>query len=459
MKTFISAILTLLSIGFLVLANYSLGLLFSILAYVFFLFTIKEEYGYNSLFFLFLVFFGLYGFSIPISVFFEMDIGWYKVDKFFYWDKIDSTLFSFLISNQIALLALVLANEIFGRYHFKLKQKEDSDKLNLFYLSIVAGGIASFFEATNFFRAGGLNAIAKGKAYYQSAVNDLVLNVPVDGFFYIAFALFFLHLAKQNILYISKIFYFILSVSFYLFVNLSIGERGTMIVAIAISFLAFTFYKKITKIKWYLPIMLFIAFVMFNVITVLREPNNSFGSVQKFIENHGKKMVYLFNPSNTEFGAAAYNYRLFTSEPFDLKKGSTYLEIIISPLPTYIYPNKPQSILYEYRDKFNAERKEQGSIAGTGFSSLLEAYINFSYFGPFIVYFILGFIIILLEKVKVKQNLFFSIYYLMFFNILMIFSRSVSNYILFKSMFYIVQIFTVFVIYQIIKTLVWHSAK
>ncbi|MEZ4915505.1 MAG: O-antigen polysaccharide polymerase Wzy [Chitinophagales bacterium] len=381
MIVFVSAILTLLSIGFLALHNYGLGLFISLLVYLFFLFKIKNTYGYNSLIFLFLVFFGLYGYSIPISIFFELDIGWYKIDKFFYWDKIDSTLFSFLISNQIALLALILSNEIIARYNFYVKDNAENDKLNIFHLSIVAGGIASLFEIIHFFRVGGMRAIVKGKAFYQSAVNDLILNVPVDGFFYIAFGLFFLYQAKQNKFDLRKLFVFILSISFYLFVNLSIGERGTMIVAMAVSFLAYTFYFKITKVRWYIPVLLLISFVLFNIVTVLREPDNTFGSVKQFIENHGKKMVYLFNPSNTEFGAAAYNYRLYTSEPFEWKKGSTYLEIIVSPLPTYIYPNKPQSILYEYRDKFNAERKEQGSIAGTGFSSLLESYINFSYFG------------------------------------------------------------------------------
>ena len=192
-----------------------------------------------------------------------------------------------------------------------------------------------------------------------------------------------------------------------------------------------------------------VLYLAFNILTILREPEKEFTSIESFYHENGNLLGRLMNPSNTEFGAAAYNYRLFTSEDFKYKYGTTYLETILSPIPTYVYPKKPKSISYVYRDKFNADRKKQGSIAGTGFSSLLEAYINFWYFGPFIIYFFLGIVIVLLENYRNTNRIFIDVFYLISFSLFMIFSRSASSYILLKLMFYIFQILSPIILYQI----------
>ena len=452
MISFISIILAFLSIILLFLENYFLGLSFSVFSFLFFLFKIKNQYGINSNYFLFLTFFGLYGYSVPISILFGLDIGWHKVAKFYLYDKIDPTLFSYLISNQLALLALLFSNEIFGKIKVKNKNVKNNN-FNFYTLSVITALITSASELLNFIRVGGFSAIKKGKAFYQSSINDLVLNIPVEGYFYVAISFFALAFVRNEITKTDykKIALFLASISFFVLVNILIVERGMLVFGMGILFFALTSHIKIVRIKT--SMLLFVAFFyfLFNIMTILRVPDNHFTGVKDFYIDHGNMLGRLMNPSNTEFGAAAYNYRLYISEDFEYKYGATYLEIITSPIPTYIYPNKPKLISYVYRDKFNSERKDQGSIAGTGFSSLLEAYINFSYFGPLIVYFILGLVIVLFEKYRNTGSIFIDILYLLGFSLVMIFSRSQLSYIFLKLGFYIFQIISPLLIYQLYK--------
>ena len=451
MNAFVSIGLTLLSLILLLTETYAAGVIFAVLSFIVFAGEVKKQYGLNSIFFLFILFFGLYGYSVPISILFGLDIGWHKVAKFYYWDKIDSSLFSFLISNQIALSALVLANEALRKLNV-LRTKQHSHKFSFFTLSILTALLTSIFEFINFARVGGFSAVKKGKAFYQSSVNDLVLNVPTEGYFYVALAFFTLSIVRNETSFKdwNRWFKFILSVSFFVLLNVLIGERGSLVFGMGVLFLGFTSQIKLKKFRFSLLIFLGIMYLLFNVMTILREPNKSFNGVQSFIEENGKLLSRLMNPANTEFGSAAFNYRVFISEDFEYRLGSSYIEGVLSPIPTYVYRNKPQSISYEYRDKFNSDRKAQGSIAGTGFSSLLEAYVNFGYFGPFVVYFFLGAVLVLLELYRNTGRLFVDVFYLISFSIFMIFSRSASSYLFLKLMFYLFQILSPLILYHLL---------
>ena len=159
------------------------------------------------------------------------------------------------------------------------------------------------------------------------------------------------------------------------------------------------------------------------------------------------------NPANTEFGSPALNYRIFFDrkpKDYEFKWGKTYTEISVAFIPTYIYPGKPKGIVFEFRDRYFAERKELGSTAGTGFSSLMEAYMNFGYFGPFLIYSISIFLLIYVESKKGRNNMFINLFYLLLFNIFLIFSRSSSQYILYNLIFYLVQIGIVVVVYKVL---------
>lgn len=423
--------------------------------------------GVNSVLFLFMILFGLYGYSVPISIFFEADIGWHRVAKLSTWQSVDFTLYSFMLSNQLALLAIALLYLFFIKRRTMniLNSGHKEPKFSYFYFAIIAGLFASFSEALNFFRVGGFNAISNGKAYYQGAVNDLVLNIPYEGFLYISiglFAMFFASLGRSMDKYVIYLPIYLTSIFFVLFTNLLIGERGLLVVAMVIFFLGFTIKTRIIKVKFIYFVIIGLLYVAFSFLTLLREDRIKYEGFTKFITTYETTLFRIMNPANTEFGAPALNYRIFMElkDPnYNYKYGATYLEISTAFIPIYIYPNKPIGIVYEFRNTYFPERRKQGSTAGTGFSSLMEAYMNFSYFGPFLVYFFFLFVLVYLESKRANDNIFINLFYLLSFNVFLIFSRSSSQYIFQTATFYLIQIALVVIVYKTLPKKVLASLK
>ncbi|MGB5610037.1 O-antigen polysaccharide polymerase Wzy [Eudoraea sp.] len=467
MRIPVAILLCFLSIISLILEWFTLGLSLSLLAYGIILYHTFKTVGLNSVLFLFMILFGLYGYSVPISVFFDSDIGWHRVAKLRTWQKVDDTLFSFLISNQLALLATSLLYLVFVRKRIMRIPNSASLKVsaNYYRLAILAGILSSLSEALNFLRAGGFATLSQGKAFYQGAINDLVLNIPYEGFFYISIALFgqfFATVKNKKDKYFTYLPPFFLSIFFVLFINLIIGERGTLLVAMVVFILAYTIKRRITRINVSYVLLLSLLYVCFNALTLLREKSVEYKGIGNFLETYEDRLYRLMNPANTEFGSPALNYRIFIDkrpDNYNYKLGQTYTEISTAFIPRYIYPNKPIGIIYEFRNQYFPERKEMGSTAGTGFSSLLEAYMNFGYFGPFFIYLIFLFFLIYMESRKGRNQLFIDLLYLLLFNVFLIFSRSASQYILYTLFLYLCQIIVVILVYKVIPKRMFSISK
>lgn len=467
MKVLASILLCLFSLVFISLEWFNAGLSFSLLSYGLLLYYTMKSAGVNSVLFLFMILFGLYGYSVPLSIFFEADIGWHRVAKLSTWQSVDFTLFSFMLSNQLALLAITLLYLLFIKRRTMniLNSDYKEPKFSYFYFAIIAGLFASISEALNFFRVGGFNAINRGKAYYQGAVNDLVLNIPYEGFLYISiglFAMFFASLGRSTNKYFIYLPIYFLSIGFVLFTNLLIGERGLLIVAMVIFFLGFTIKVRITKVRFLYFILIGVLYIGFSFLTLLREDRIKYKGFAKFISTYETTLVRIMNPANSEFGAPALNYRIYMDlkeEDYNYKWGATYLEISTAFIPVYIYPNKPIGIVYEFRNTYFPERRKQGSTAGTGFSSLMEAYMNFGYFGPFLIYLLFLFVLIYLESKRANENIFINLFYLLSFNVFLIFSRSSSQYIFQTTIFYLIQIAAVVFVYKVLPKKVLATLK
>ncbi|QKX04714.1 oligosaccharide repeat unit polymerase [Aquimarina sp. TRL1] len=464
LKVLSALLLCLLSVFCLCFKWFNIGLFFSLLSYVLLGYYTLRVTGINSILFLLIVLFGLYGYSVPISVFFEADIGWHRIAKLKTWHKVDDTLFSYLISNQLALLAIIVLYIFFVNRKTMDIQIHGLEKKIIYYrFALVSGYIASCSELLNFIRAGGFSTVSNGKAFYQGAVNDLVLNIPYEGFFYISISLFSMFLAstKKNFR-LTYLIRYLPSILFVFFINLIIGERGTLLVSFVIFALGFSINHRIKSIKTKYIFFVSILYILFNVLTLLREKEVKYNGAISFYNENKERLFRLMNPANTEFYASALNYRIFIDrkpENYKYKLGKTYSEVLFAFFPTYIYPNKPKSIIYEFRDDYFPERKKQGSTAGTGFSSLLEAYMNFGYLGAFLVYFIAVFFIIYLESNKKKNNIFIKIIYLLSFNIVLISSRSASQYILFNVILYLFQVSFVVLTYKVIPKKIYRISK
>jgi hypothetical protein len=95
-------------------------------------------------------------------------------------------------------------------------------------------------------------------------------------------------------------------------------------------------------------------------------------------------------------------------------------------VPSFIWPGaKPVQIDYEIRDRIFPRFGKTSSIESPGFSSLLEAHINFGRFGAFGVYLLLGVAIAAFELLRTgTQSLLGVVMYLSLLPIAQTFHRS-----------------------------------
>jgi len=138
-------------------------------------------------------------------------------------------------------------------------------------------------------------------------------------------------------------------------------------------------------------------------------------------------LLQAINPAANEFGATLGNFSEYLKTGAQQPGlGRSYLVGLLLPVPSSLYPGKkPQQIGFEFRDLVFPAVAEQGSIAGTGYSSILEAYYNFREVGVFAVYFLWGMVLVLIERRRLRAvSMWFALLYLMFVPSAVAFHRS-----------------------------------
>lgn len=390
---------------------------------------------------------------MPLSIYFGFDIGKYREKYLPVWAIQDSTLFHYTLSSflfYISFFITYLFNNV--KRDFINTNYKKNDNKNYLYLSYISIFITFIFELINFIRVGGFKALHEGKTFYQSAVNNLSFTLPSEGFFYISIVFFFLLFKELK----NKFFYlyiFLITSFFYLYINIYIGERGVILFSLIYIFISFTFYKIIKQIKIRYIFLVFIIFISLTYITAYRsiyqvkKDKTTFIEVNKYFFK--KKLFFYINPSNTEFGAPCLIYRAFIyyNKNYDnYYYGLTYFYFIPNSIPTYILPLRVNNLEKEMVHKYFVDR-DKGSIAGLGYSALLESYINFWYIGPLILGFLLSLIIKYFEYKKYNNILYSSLYIISVLPLLLIF-RSSSTFILSSFFLLIIQFLIVYIIYK-----------
>lgn len=463
----LSFLLSLLSLILQIFGLYQAGLWLLLLSYMVIFYVAIKNIGINSLYFFFLLFYGLYIFSIPISIEFGLDIGQYREKYLATWQTVDYSLRHYVFSSSLVLIGIITSFFIiinyYKFYNRKILSNHVIDSSNLFTLSIVSGLISSLFELINFLRVGGVSALIKGKAFYQSAISDLSFTLPSDGFFYISIAIFAFLLGSKNIhskKYIYTVFILLVN-SFYLFVSLYIGERGNLLVAFFIAFLGITYFKKITKIKFSYIFTLLLFFIFFVFLTINRNfveqgKNYKISNTFDYIKYNPNKLIFTLNPANIEYGSPALVYRVYieNNNNFKYKFGVTYLYFIPNILPIYINPCRAPNLVNDVRDKYFPDRAKKGSNASVGYSAMLEALINFGFIGVFLWGTAVSFLLLLVEYIKFYRfNKYVLLIYLILFNIVMILFRSSSEFIFQQIILYIIYVAVIIFISAILRYL------
>ncbi len=243
------------------------------------------------------------------------------------------------------------------------------------------------FELINFFRAGGFPVLLGGKALYQSLVDELSFTLPTMSLFYIAIASFSLFYAAKPEYGNTRNWKLIIFICCILLtplmgIYLVLGRRGPIMNVFLIFFAAKELVKGKTnnffKIAVFGIILIFFsaAIFWFRNIGLMSALNGEFS----FPIN---QLFEVFIQGLGEFRAPYGNFNVFlqNQNKIPIQLGVTYWHGFLILFPGYVLPfSKPQSITYDFRDTFFSSWATHGSIAGTAFSPILEAFINFSYY-------------------------------------------------------------------------------
>ena len=260
----------------------------------------------------------------------------------------------------------------------------------------------------------------KGKAIYQAAVDELRFTLPSSELSQVSIASLcaYIFISLKKKLKISKgfmSFLFIIMIP-YLGILIFLGKRGNILSFIMMILLAIFQFKPMNKLsKKFVLWGIILYFILSSMFAIRNYTNLMFKNFGEFTDKVLEKnnLISAFNPGQNEFGCTFGNFnKLYISNDYEFLYGSSYIKGITHFIPSYLYPgNKPKLLMYEFRDKYFPFKAEISSIAGTAFSSILEAYWNFSYYGM-IIYLLYGFIICYVEFSLKKKSMFKFMYYI-----------------------------------------------
>jgi len=225
---------------------------------------------------------------------------------------------------------------------------------------------------------------------------------------------------------------FVLIIILYVIFQFSLGNRRQIagIIFFSISFIL-SFFRK--KMNFKTIVILSILFIGSFAISILRDANT------RTLDRAGQIEVAL---ASNEFIYPMQTTYYLLKNNWDFRFGSTYIFLPFQLLiPRIIYPGKPSTLGGEFIIKTFGKRFRQGFA----YTPVSEAYLNFGYIGPLIMFFFLGVFFDFLLKIN-YTNL--NYVYFMFYGLVFDFCRGD-----FGSIFYAV--FVMYVVYR----LVYFSSK
>ena len=350
----------------------------------------------------------------------------------------------FIILSNIAFCSLHIGF-LFSYKNLNCKNQIELDVNNQIDISrilnkaILLAWIAFSMEFINFIRVGGFSAVALGKAYYNSKVSQLVITLPGALMVTISVVYFALYLGHKRLKKIKKInlniLWFIVPISSVLLVYTLLGRRGSFVSIAIIMIVGSYYFKPIKRIPAKILIFGVVLYLMLSILYSVRahigfyvfEQNDISGLIQMITDKD--RIINAIIPSQNEFGVAFGNFNEYYISSVDkaLKWGESYLKGFLILIPSWLFPGeKPLQIVYEFRNIYFPSEATRGSIASTGFSFLLEAFMNFRIFGVALVYFLVGVVLAKLEKYRLNKSnsLFFQTFYLSFIAVIGIFQRN-----------------------------------
>jgi hypothetical protein len=301
------------------------------------------------------------------------------------------------------------------------------------------GVLATGFELVNVTRMGGFGPLWQGKAAFQSAYSDLVLTLPSDEFALLAIALAALagglSARERNRGFAKSVrnaVPLVLLLSPIIFRAAVLGQRGLFVSWLLVLFVGTHFVRPLRRLTKGILLGLLAAYLLMGAIYTMRSPIQDLvltGDWRSFIRTTSRadRLLAALNPAQNEFGAPFGNFSTYVSSgDHALQLGRTYFVGLADPWPAFLYPGtKPKQISIDFRDTYFPQEALYGAIAGTGFSAILEAFMNFGRVGVLIVFFAVGTTLVALEAKKRQcRSWYFALFYCMLAPSLQSFHRS-----------------------------------
>lgn len=431
----------------------------SLIIFILITILIKKKIGWwNNITIIFLIFWGLYIFVGPYA-----NITQGVFNSYYYHYSYPYYTNEYLLYNVIGLIGFYLAFIFYKKEKFKLKpiigDKISNNKKLIFGIIVLYSAL--FMEIINIARVGGISIFSLGKEAYQTSIENLAFTLPANVVSYIGLAIFVLGIRNESVFKCKKqLIIFLIPLFAFFAIFMAVGSRGSLLAYIGIIALGFSSRKPVVKIKLKYLVILFLIYFSMIFVTVMRwQITNSISTgnyaplIEKMfsIETYKSRLSLTDNEFVVGLGNFSEGYIEAKNHP---RFGQTYLNGLVLPIPRFIYPfEKPKQILYEFRDKYFPERSTgEGSVGSTGYSTVLEAYLNFHSIGVFLQYFILGLLFKKLELEWEKNSNFkFNVFYLSFTPVLYTFSRNAFASIYNYTIYLILYIFAIIFIYNLLN--------
>jgi len=295
--------------------------------------------------------------------------------------------------------------------------KPFSQRLNLFGWALAFLCAGTLSEMVNLMRAGGISTLLAGKAVYQAMTVEVRLTLPSSILAMIGFAFSGLYLSSSGSGRSRAIMLLMLCASPLLVIHLLMGQR-LQIASYTLAFLlALTYPLSIPRFP---AKAIAIALFLYLFIAPLYGFRWAFPMwfsgqpIELPPETARRLFLSSLNPAVNEFGSPFGNYSLQLQAGYDdFLYGSSYLRELTTVIPSFLYPGeKPQSLTYEFRDRFFPAWSMRSRVAGTAFSNILEARLNFADYGPVLVFFFYGILLALMEGQRAQSgSIWFAVFY------------------------------------------------
>lgn len=396
--------------------------------------AIRSANGYNTLLAVFVVFHALYGLSGPFAAVYGGQLPPIFTEPY--------ETSAFLLNYSLATVGLgvgVLAVQRGNAVETASVRTRRPPRLLAQY-AILLGTAASVMEIVNGIRAGGVAVVLQGKEAYQSLTTELTLDLPSNTFAMVATAMMAFALCRSRgsssprSATVSRIHVtvFVLTLLPLLTVVVLLGQRGLLLGWILITLVGLTYTVSVRRMSGAVIALGVAVYFAMGVIYANRSSRGAalyigdWSEVAKSALGR-EALLHAFNPAANEFGITLGNFSEYLkAEDHQLALGRSYVVGLFQPLPSSLYPGKkPQQISYEFRDQVFPGEGERGSIVGTAYSSILEAYYNFREVGVFAVYVLVGMALVRIERHRARsESLWFALVYLMFLPSAVSFHRS-----------------------------------